>query len=433
MTYMRNIHKILILTAIVALGGCNSQQKTVTGGLPVIDLASNVGQGEIVNVSDVAHDIRYVKLETSDSSLIGRYPTVFYENERIYVLSMRVLKVFDKDGKFLFKFDRRGRGAQEYVASRRIRAMHGSGNILVQTQALGASDDLMFFDREGNYLAKKNVPYNKNTFQSDVLEIGDNLYVAAASPKYKDSVQLAAIIYDSTFTIIKTIPYPSITEFEMEGGDSFVVVSADGKEIPSAKLSTIRFPETYRYKDYIRFLFVGNDTVFSIDSKQNYSPLLRINYGKYKKVSGKSSEMNLNKGDYITLRSVYFIESDEYMILQFYMRDFCHEPYEEPISTPTGMRVNKHTDCYALYNKKTGEFTLLNQPVKNIPGFKDDIKNGPPFLPTSISSDFQACALFNASQIIEYTQANDVKGELKEIAKDLKDTDNPIVAIAKMR
>ena len=97
------------------------------------------------------------------------------------------------------------------------------------------------------------------------------------------------------------------------------------------------------------------------------------------------------------------------------------------------MRVNKHTDCYALYNKKTGEFTLLNQPVKNIPGFKDDIKNGPPFLPTSISSDFQACALFNASQIIEYAQANDLKGELKEIAKDLKDTDNPIVAIAKMR
>jgi len=430
---MKNISKLLIISAIVALGGCKSQQKNVTGGLPVIDLASNVGKGEVVNLSDVAHDIRYVKLETSDSSLIGRYPTVFYENERIYVLSMRVLKVFDKDGKFLFKFDRRGRGAQEYVASRRIRAMHGSGDILVQTQAIGASDNLMFFDREGNYLDKKNVPYNKNTFQSDVLEIGDNLYVAAASPKYKDSIQLCAIIYDSTFTILKTIPAPTNTDFEKDDGDSFVVVSADGKEIPSANLSVIRFPEIYRFKENIRFLFSGNDTIFSIDSKQNYTPSFWINFGKYKKVSGKASEMNLYSGNYITLRQVYFIESEENMILQFYMRDFCHEPYEEPISTPKGVRINKHTDCYALYNKKTGEFTLLNQPVKNMPGLKDDIKNGPPFLPASISSDFQACALFNASQIIEYAHANDLKGELKEIAKDLKDTDNPIVAIAKMR
>ena len=430
---MRDINKILILIIIIASGSCKPKQIIREEGLPVIDLASNVGKGKIVNLSDVAHDVRYVKLETSDSSLIGQYPTVFYENERIYVYSMRVLKVFDKDGKFLFKFDRRGRGAQEYVASRRIRAMYGSGDILVQTQAIGASDDLMFFDREGNYLDKKNVPYNKNTFQSDVLEIGDNLFVAAASPKYKDSIQLCAIIYDSTFTILKTIPAPTITEFEKDGGDSFVVVSADGKEIPSAKLSTIRFPEIYRFKDNIRFLFSGNDTIFSIDSKQNYTPSFCINFGKYKKVSGKASEMNLYSGNYITLRQVYFIESEENMILQFYMRDFCHEPYEEPISTPKGVRINKHSDCYALYNKKTGEFTLLNLPVKNKPGFKDDIKNGPPFLPTSISSDFQACALFTASQMLEYAQANEVKGELKEIAKDLKDTDNPIVAIVKMR
>lgn len=54
-------------------------------------------------------------------------------------------------------------------------------------------------------------------------------------------------------------------------------------------------------------------------------------------------------------------------------------------------------------------------------------------MPTSISSDFQACAIFSASQIIDYAQKNEAKGELKEIVKNLKDTDNPIVAIAKMK
>ncbi len=121
------------------------------------------------------------------------------------------------------------------------------------------------------------------------------------------------------------------------------------------------------------------------------------------------------------------------MILRFYLNDYCQEPYEIAHSNKNGTSIFKYRDSYALYNKKTGAFTLMNQPVKNMLGFRENIKNGPPFLPVSISSDFQACALFTASQIIEYAQTNDVKGELKEIVKGLKDTDNPIVAIAKMK
>ena len=424
---------IICLFAISCTNSKNSSKNSPPGKTGVIDLESAVGSGKIINLSDVASDIRYVKLETNDSSVIGQYPTVFYENERFYILSMRVLKVFDKDGKFLFKFDRRGRGAQEYVMSRHITVMSGSGNLLVQTQGPGAGALLMYYDREGRYVTKRALPYNKNTFHDKVVELNDNLLVAATSPRYTDSVQLSAIIYDSAFNILKTIPTPSITEFEKRGGDDFVVISDNGKEIPSAKLSAIRSPLIYRFKNNIRFLVEGNDTIFSLDFNQNFSPVFSVNHGKYKMVKTDNSEMNLNKGDYITLREVYYIESEENIILQFYMRDFCHEPYEVMISTRRGVITNHHTDCYALYNKKTGAFTLLNQPVKNMLGFREDIKNGPPFLPSSISLDLRACALFTASQIIEHAQKNDVEGELKEIVKDLKDTDNPVVAIAKMK
>jgi hypothetical protein len=54
-------------------------------------------------------------------------------------------------------------------------------------------------------------------------------------------------------------------------------------------------------------------------------------------------------------------------------------------------------------------------------------------LPATISSDFSACALITASDIIDFAATNNVKGELKEIVKGLNDTDNPIVAIAKMK
>ena len=115
------------------------------------------------------------------------------------------------------------------------------------------------------------------------------------------------------------------------------------------------------------------------------------------------------------------------------MRNFCHEPYELMVSTTRGLQPRRHTDCYALYNKKSGKFTFLNQPVKGMLGFKEDLQDGPAFLPTSISSDFQASALFTASEIIDFAAKNEVKGELRKIVKGLNDTDNPVIAIAKMR
>ena len=98
---LRGLYSSLFLCSLLI--SCKSAVNNQPGTTPVIDLASSVGGGRVVNLSDIATDVRYVKLETSDSSLIGMFPRVFYENERIYVLSVRVIKVFDKNGKFLFQ------------------------------------------------------------------------------------------------------------------------------------------------------------------------------------------------------------------------------------------------------------------------------------------------------------------------------------------
>jgi hypothetical protein len=59
--------------------------------------------------------------------------------------------------------------------------------------------------------------------------------------------------------------------------------------------------------------------------------------------------------------------------------------------------------------------------------------NGPSFIPTHISSDFYASAIFSATEIIEHAETNNVTGDLKKLVTSLKDSDNPVVAIAKMR
>jgi len=420
------------LFCLSILLSCNSTVNIQNETVPVIDLASVVGKGRVVNLSEVASDIRYVQLETSDSSLIGMYPRVFYENERIYVHSMKVVKVFDKNGKFLFKFDRRGRGAQEYQSGN-IRAMSKTGDIIVQTNAAAQSDNLLFYDREGNFIKKAIIPYQKYTFLNRTIEINNNLFVTSTSPKYRDSVQLCAIVYDSLFNIKKEIPMPYISENAMESDGEMIFISSDNPTPSTNHMFSLNFSALYRYEDNVRLVTSKNDTIFSIDSKMNYSPAFSINLGKFKNESPDKDDISVLEGDYITLNRSYYIESQRSLILNFYMRNFAHEPYERTVVNRLGTRVQKYSDCYALYDKKSGEVTLLNQPVKSKLGFRDDLLDGPVFLPTHISGDFYASALFSAAEIIEHAETNNVKGELKNIISNLKDSDNPVVAIVKMK
>ena len=433
---MKNIFRILILTAVVAMNGCKSQTDTLPTELPVIDLAAEVGKGKIVNLSKVASDIRYVKLETTEGSLIGTYPKVFYENERIYVFSTRqVVKVFDRDGKFLFTFDKSGRGPEEAQDISNIRIMPYTGGMVIQTLSIDAKDRLLFYDRDGNFEKSKLVPRNKTTSQEKTISLNDSVFIGSAAPRHKDSLQIFAIVYDSAFNVIKNILMPSIPDYEKIYQESMAMRASDGSVsiLKGRTFYRVFPPELYPFKNSMRLITPGNDTIFTLDSQLNYSPAFCINYGKYKNLSKKRDHITKLDGNHIDMIVRYFIESEENIILQFGMRDFCHQPYEMMIPTVRGMQPRRHTDCYALYNKKSGKFTFLNQPVKGIVGFKEDLEDGPPFIPTSISSDFQASALYTAAEILDFASKNSTKGELNEIVKKLKDIDNPIVAIAKMK
>jgi hypothetical protein len=433
---MKNIYSLLVFTAVVALAGCNSQPVEEGGDVPVIDLASEVGRGRVVDLSEVASDIRYVKLETTEGSLIGQFPSVFYENERIYVFSTRqIIKVFDKDGKYLFTFDKRGRGPNESQHTNYIRVMPYTGGMTIQTFSLDSKDRLLFFDRDGNFEKSKEIPRIKSTTQERTLNLNDSVFISSAAPRHRDSLQIFAFVYDSNFNVIKSILMPLIPEYEKINYQTMALRASDGSVSVVNVGSYYRVipPELSPFKNSMRLIAKGNDTIFTLDSDLNYSAAFRINYGKYKNISEKRDDITYLDGKHIDMRVRYFIESEKYLILQFGMRDFCHEPYEVMSPTVRGFEARRHTDCYALYNKNTGKFNFLNQPVKGVVGFRDDLKDGPPFLPATISSDFSACTLITASDFIDFAATNNVKGELKEIVKGLNDTDNPIVAIAKMK
>ncbi len=128
--------KILFLIALMLchISCSNRDVKNPSNDVNVttINVEKNIGIGRIVNISEIASNIKYIPLETNENSFIGKGALVFYENGRIYVKFSRIVKVFNSDGKYLFTFNRTGRGPQEYSNNGHIQIEKRTGNFNVK-------------------------------------------------------------------------------------------------------------------------------------------------------------------------------------------------------------------------------------------------------------------------------------------------------------
>jgi hypothetical protein len=73
-----------------------------------------VPKASISNLSDIAADVEYIPLETTENSLISRIYDLRVKGNFIYVRTLDNIFCFDKSGKYLFKLDKKGRGPEEY-------------------------------------------------------------------------------------------------------------------------------------------------------------------------------------------------------------------------------------------------------------------------------------------------------------------------------
>ncbi|MDZ4058585.1 MAG: 6-bladed beta-propeller, partial [Bacteroidales bacterium] len=72
----------------------------------------------MVQLSEIAESIEYIPLETNRNSMIDKvsWSSLVFENNKYYIRTRfeESIFVFDSVGKFLFKFNRTGRGPEEY-------------------------------------------------------------------------------------------------------------------------------------------------------------------------------------------------------------------------------------------------------------------------------------------------------------------------------
>jgi hypothetical protein len=391
----------------------------------IIDVESAVGTGKICNASEFIKEIKYISLETSPNSMVGNIRKIIINGGEMYIGDDKgVIKIFDLNGHYLSSFSKVGRGPEEYASMTEFE-IAPNGHIFVVSQGEG----IIEYDDNFKFIRRLIPEKSEDAGFRDITLLKEGLF---ASNKLYFSIESGSMqtwnIYDDSLNTHFSCSVEAISRTVVGGGENrspFVVM----KIIP------------YRYYMFDNTLNLyrqgnGNDTIFNIDIENSYRKSARyIAYsGKYHFLSEMESGMDVNVSALEAISLSDVIECDDYLFMEFQFRGLAPEPFETggtDVLIGNGEKINvggeKNSWVYGVYNKNSGKLSLLNQPIPQKFGLKNDINNGAPFWPKSITKTQELISWYNALELITLAEEGKID---QSIVANLKEDDNPVVVIA---
>lgn len=117
---MKNIYIILYLILLSSCIEHKEEKNKLNGNEPIVELnISNIFFNKNSDYSSIIDSIEVIKLETNANSLIGSIRKIEFQNEKFYVSDdSQVLLIFDNNGHYCNKLNKRGKGPGEYLEMR---------------------------------------------------------------------------------------------------------------------------------------------------------------------------------------------------------------------------------------------------------------------------------------------------------------------------
>jgi len=408
-----NIKTILLIT-ILLINSCTSSDVSNLD-YSTINIADNIGKGYLLNISEIAESVEYIPLQTTDSSLVGDLSEVYYSNGFFVLNTYKnysgILKIFDRKGQFHSKLNKRGRGLEEYTSINSV-------DIYKKNVIILAIHNIIEYSFDGKFI--KTVPVKKDEFYNGygcVKKLDDNHYLLTTIPDSKNQNNYSAIIIDSFAKITLSFKYPK-SEIEVAKNKKGKVKGLDNPLIFSNKSQGKVLTGNDEYILSHRIDYNSIDTIY------------RIYYGKYKITSDNIRRVNEQSRNINLYGKI--LESNNHLFFNLNLRTLAHKQMKMI------RRVGKDTvmlfpfSC-ALYDKRDGNFRLINQPEDFQKGFVDDLEGGPAFWPIFISNDEYMVSFINAPDFIQHAQTHKVSDKVKKIVDGLNENDNPVVALVKLK
>ena len=347
-------------------------------------------------LSDIAEDIHYVAL--SNEMLIGDIVSVELSDSLIFLSpASETLYVFDRDGKLKSRIGKRGKGPGEYNYSNNFTIDKNKRTIYILNTI---SKNILKYSFEGKFLGELSLQ-NLNTFFNEIILSNNYLFLF-------EGINGGYGKYD------------------------WVKIDTNG-DIISKKLNYIKeFPSYHQccgnkqvaYNNTLYYWNQINDTIFEI-SNEKHSPAFMFAQGDFRFPKQKVGEFPMR---YFFPRVIFITK--KYVLLGY------------------GYQYQSFT---ALYEKSKKQLYVINK-TDNMelwrgPGIVNDFDSGLPLIPLSYYRNekdeefivskvdpFQLKSLV-ASEVFKNSTSRypEKKKELEKLALGLKENDNPILMITKLK
>ena len=407
----------------------------------MIDIGSVVGKYQKVFCSDYFSSIELIPLETNSNSLIILDLVYGYKNERaiqvndslIFILSdksqsnvirfplQRDLFVFDRTGKFQRQIGSIGQGPGEFS---------GINDYLINPEkpTVFIDDYHRIFEYEfsGKFVNSFPKPKVDDRALSFFTYVEDDKFIGSIPYRHFNTNKL--LLFNRKGDVIKS--FPSLYYFESNVDKS---------------LTTMIPPPPFRIGERLFLKDEVNDTIYSLKNL-SLQPFCVFDFGKY---SIKKGEINKEgkikiipdeKRDYSGIRDI--VGTPRYY---FYT---CHVRWEAPRpKVKSVLHFGRESfpigEIHGIYDFARNKNILLDTDRHLQKGIINDIDGGLPIIPRYYTGNNEIVDIWNAYEMLEmlteeYFSNQKIKDlqaheKLKELLKTLKEDDNPVVVVAKLK
>jgi len=385
--------------SLIILTSCHQEKKT---SLTTIDMLDGLKNQREFNLSEIADDVEYVKLETNDSCLLGDYCQAIVTPSHIICNQFRPSKdilVFDRKGRFLNHVGREGEGPGEYVWISYLAVNPLRPEIIIADNTLHR---LSRFSLSGSLI---------NEVSTEKL-FGQNIAGLCFDASGNIQILLQRPMEEVTrFALIRTLDY------SLKVIGEFMYISTHTEDGVGSG-----WPSFYRLNGILHFREYWRDTIYQLNPN-GFEPKYRLFFSE---LAQPAPLVNRNERDIYNQLLLQFEVSD-YLI--FY------------VSLP---EQKTNDDIIVVYQKETGE--LFRPKPKNcctLPkGYPqlihNDIDGFLPVSPAPTQDGFLVATygliylkqcLVDGCPLKAEIKFPDKRKELIDLINNSKDDDNPILQI----
>jgi len=400
MTFKTKYFLVFIEVAflLLVINGCNLQpgkRSNHTSSFTTIDISETQDNHLIVN--EIIKSVKFIPLEFSDECPIKSILKLDFYNDTIFILSRDGLYSFNKEGKFICQFGRKGQGPGEYILPFDFGIDKQNKRVIIYDSN---KSKIQIYDLSGKFLKSVKIGMSWN-----IEPIGNDLFLSYPINIMGDQ-PYSLIVFNENGDTIKT--FNNKLTFKLLGTPFLIPVNG----------------AMYKFQDNIHFKQFLSDTLYVFVSK-NLKIIPKYAFQGINNLPtsllGNIEQYNKEVTNFSWVERV--LETDKYLFIRLSsygkIGNMIYDKNKEKLySVQTNIeddvqtkQINLSTFFWPLY-KLSDNIIIKQWPAYN---FKQYFKD--------VVSDKESMTILTEYSIDNFSQ----------FYQSVKETDNPIIQIITLR